>query len=214
MQSQTEQIDDSKQTSQENKMPLADTTGAKFARVEDYQKIVSRQWQFAENLMKRDGGDSSGMFGQISAAREDIQQSFEHLDYLQQRVFKLEALDPRSCKLHRNVRAVENHAYGMLNELDSLKSEGHFPGLDPALEEDTATLRSSLGSKAFPAGTREALFHKINHPHLVERKLRVPGDNSLSVAIDREKSSRQSSNLSQRANGNKGANGHGPDQDS
>ena len=158
----------------------------------DYKMLVARQWQLAEDLSKRDEGDVHTMTNDLARMGKGIHEVFQQLDYLQQRVQKHEAMGPDSRRLRRGGQALSEFIESMLIQVDDLKAQGRLPGLDPELEESATELRNSLGSQVLPAGTREALFYRINHPHLVERRLRIPGDGSLSASqsmeIERAKS--------------------------
>ena len=136
-----------------------------------YKMLTANQWQLAEDLSKRDEGETRAMALEIAGLNGDAQGLFAQLDYLQHRVQKQEELRPKFNRLRRQVSGLSQNTTGMQDEVDALKAEGHLPGLDPTLEEDATELRTSLAGEALPSGTREALFHRIHHPHLVDRKL-------------------------------------------
>ena len=149
--------------------PLASDL-SRGARLIHYKMLAADQWQLAEDLSKRDEGDTREMALEIAGLRRDTHRLFDQLDYLQQRVQKQRTLIPQFKKLRRQVAGLSDSSAGMQDEVEALKADGHLPGLDPALEEDATELRASLAGEALPSGTREALFHRINHPHLVEHK--------------------------------------------
>jgi len=63
---------------------------------QDYQLLVARQWQLAENLSKRDEGDMRGLSMEIQGLTSGTHELFQQLDYLQHRVQKQEVSVPCS----------------------------------------------------------------------------------------------------------------------
>jgi hypothetical protein len=77
-----------------------------------------------------------------------------------------ERMTPSFQRLRRRIHALSDRATDMATRVETLKNQGHFPGLDPHMREDTTQLRAMVGD-TLPAGMRESLFHRINFPHIV-----------------------------------------------
>jgi len=136
------------------------------ANLADYKKLAGEQWQLAEDLFKRDEGEQHALRQELGQQHEDGGVVLDQLDYLQSRMEKQERMTPSFQRLRREVAALADRGSTMSSHVEGLKTQGHFPGLDPTMQEDTTQLRETMG-ETLPAGMREALFHRINFPHIV-----------------------------------------------